>query len=129
MQTQLKEKKENVPKNSKRVVTTFAFLAVSEMLAAAQMQMPSSKTTPEKSSATQKTLTETVSDSMCGAHHMAKDNSPAGCASMCVRQGMKYALVVGDKVYKVLSKMRPREQNGTRGTRFHQPVVRQHDRA
>ena len=30
---------------------------------------------------------------------MAKDKSPAECARMCVKQGMKYALVVGSKVY------------------------------
>jgi len=49
--------------------------------------------------ASQQQLTGVVSDSMCAAHHMAKDKSPADCARMCVKQGMKYALVVGDKVY------------------------------
>ena len=46
-----------------------------------------------------KTLTGIVSDSMCGAHHMAKDKSPAECTRMCIKQGTKYALVVGSKVY------------------------------
>ena len=86
-------------KNRKLVVNILAFLALSTILTAAQMQMPSSETKPDKSSATSKTLTGTVSDSMCGAHHMAKDKSPAECARMCVKQGMKYALVVGSKVY------------------------------
>jgi len=36
---------------------------------------------------------------MCGAHHMAKDKSPAECARMCVKQSMKYAIVVGSRVY------------------------------
>jgi hypothetical protein len=36
---------------------------------------------------------------MCGAHHMAKDKSPAECTRECVKQGTKYALVVGKKVY------------------------------
>ncbi len=36
---------------------------------------------------------------MCGAKHMAKDKSPPDCAKMCVKQGMKYALLAGDKVY------------------------------
>jgi len=49
--------------------------------------------------ASQQQLTGVVNDSMCGARHMAKDKSPADCARMCVKQGMKYALVVGDKVY------------------------------
>jgi|SRR5579864_156899 len=86
-------------KNRKLLVNILAFLALSATLVAAQMQMPSSETKPDKSSATPKTLTGIVSDSMCGAHHMAKDKSPADCARMCVKQGMKYALVVGIKIY------------------------------
>src|SRR5438445_13269297 len=86
-------------KNRRLVVKTLAFLALSAMLTAAQMQMPSSETKPDRSSATPKTLTGVVSDSMCGAHHMAKDKSPAECTRMCVQQGQKYALVVGKKVY------------------------------
>lgn len=30
---------------------------------------------------------------------MAKDKSPAECTRMCVKQGQKYALIVGEKVY------------------------------
>jgi hypothetical protein len=86
-------------KNRKLVVNILAFVALSAILTAAQMQMPSSETKPDKSSAETKTLTGIVSDSMCGAHHMAKDKSPAECARMCVKQGMKYALVAGSKVY------------------------------
>jgi len=84
----------------KKIVNTVAFLILSTILTAAQMQMPaSSENKAKKSSATPKTLTGIVSDSMCGAHHMAKDKSPAECARMCVQQGQKYALVVGKKVY------------------------------
>jgi len=84
----------------KKIVNTVAFLMLSTILTVAQMQMPaSSENKAEKSSATLKTLTGIVSDSMCGAHHMAKDKSPAECARMCVQQGQKYALVVGKKVY------------------------------
>lgn len=36
---------------------------------------------------------------MCGTHHMAKDKSPAECTRVCVKQGTKYALVAGNKVY------------------------------
>jgi len=38
-----------------------------------------------------------VSDAMCGAKHMS--GPPAECTRACVKQGSKYALVVGDKVY------------------------------
>ena len=51
------------------------------------------------SSAAPKMLTGTVSDAMCGAHHMAKDKSAAECTRDCVKKGTKYALVVGKKVY------------------------------
>ena len=47
----------------------------------------------------QKTFTGTISDSMCGATHMAKDKSPAECTRMCVKDGQKYALIAGKKVY------------------------------
>ena len=84
--------------------TTFAgaiaIVALSGMLVAAQMQMPDkSSNRPGEASAMPKTLTGIVSDSMCGAHHMAKDKSPAECTRICIKQGMKYALVIGSKVY------------------------------
>ena len=47
----------------------------------------------------EKTLTGVVSDSMCGATHMLKDKTAAECTRICVKQGQKYALVVGKKVY------------------------------
>src|SRR5689334_24935983 len=46
-----------------------------------------------------KTLTGVVSDSMCGAKHMAKDKSAAECTRECVKGGTDYALVVAGKVY------------------------------
>ena len=89
-------------KTKRTVVNVLAFLTFSAMLAAAQMQMPASTPRTSKSagsSAAPRTLTGTVSDSMCGAHHMAKDKSAAECTRVCVKQGTKYALVVGKKVY------------------------------
>ena len=46
----------------------------------------------------QQTFTGLVSDSMCGAKHMMPGDA-VGCAHACLKQGSKYALVVGDKVY------------------------------
>lgn len=40
-----------------------------------------------------------LTDSMCGATHMAKDKTPADCTLMCVKDGQKYALVVDKKLY------------------------------
>ena len=51
------------------------------------------------SAANQQQLTGVVSDSMCGASHMAKDKTAAECTRMCVKEGSKFALVVGEKVY------------------------------
>ena len=50
------------------------------------------------------TVTGTISDTMCGAHHMMKNTSAAECTRVCVKkiQGTKnsgYALVVGNKIY------------------------------
>ncbi len=49
--------------------------------------------------AEQKTLTGVVSDAMCGQTHMMKDKPDADCLRYCVKQGTKYALVVGKTVY------------------------------
>jgi hypothetical protein len=52
-----------------------------------------------QTSGSQKTLTGVVSDAMCGQTHMIKDKSAADCTRYCVKQGTKYALVVGKTVY------------------------------
>jgi hypothetical protein len=45
------------------------------------------------------TLTGTISDAMCGAHHMMKDATDAQCTRECIKRGAGYALVTADKVY------------------------------
>lgn len=45
-----------------------------------------------------KTLTGTVSDAMCGAHHMIQGKTAAQCTRECVKQGSDFALVSGGKV-------------------------------
>ncbi len=42
---------------------------------------------------------QAVSDAMCGQTHMMKDKPDADCLRYCVKQGTKYALVVGKSVY------------------------------
>ena len=49
------------------------------------------------------TLTGEVGDAMCGAKH-EMDGSPAECTRACIKQGSKYALIVGDKVYTLDTK-------------------------
>ena len=81
--------------NTKRtVVIAIAFL--STMLVGQQTPATGKS---EGSSAAPKVFTGIVSDSMCGAQHMAKDKSAAECTRKCVKVGMKYALVVEKKAY------------------------------
>jgi hypothetical protein len=47
------------------------------------------------------TFTGKVSDAMCGAKHNESGMTPAACVRVCVQNGAKYALVVGDKVYSL----------------------------
>src|SRR5579884_1457963 len=63
------------------------------------MQLFAQSSATKQTAGSDKTLTGVISDSMCGAQHMAKDKSPAECTRMCVKQGQKYALVVGSKIY------------------------------
>jgi len=84
------------------VLNAIASLTLSTMLMAAQMQVPASAPgirKPAEASTTPKTLTGTVSDSMCRAHHMERDKSASECTRECVKKGTKYALVVGKKGY------------------------------
>ncbi|MGE5109217.1 MAG: hypothetical protein ACM3JB_00075 [Acidobacteriaceae bacterium] len=48
-----------------------------------------------------KTLTGTVTDTMCGKKHMMAGKSAAECTRECMKHkgNWTYALVVGDKVY------------------------------
>ena len=52
---------------------------------------------------TTQTITGTVTDAMCGAHHMKKHTTPARCTRECVKQGSDFALVSGGKVYTLSS--------------------------
>lgn len=45
------------------------------------------------------TITGTITDSMCGAHHMMKNATPAQCTRECVKQGSDFALDSGGKIY------------------------------
>jgi hypothetical protein len=45
------------------------------------------------------TMTGTVTDSMCGAHHMMQGETAAQCTRECIKQGSDFALVSGGKVY------------------------------
>ncbi len=48
-----------------------------------------------------KSMTGTVSDSMCGAKHATAGDASATCVEKCVSGGAKYVLVSGGKVYQL----------------------------
>jgi hypothetical protein len=54
---------------------------------------------PAQTSGSQKTLTGVVGDAMCGLKHTMKGMSDAQCTRACIKEGSKYALIVGQTVY------------------------------
>ena len=53
--------------------------------------------------AVDKTLTGTVTDDMCGRKHTMMPGKPdSDCVRACVKAGREHALLVGDKLYKLL---------------------------
>ncbi len=79
-----------------KIQTLSIILAITAMSALGAFSQSSDK---NPSSAKQGTFTGIVSDSMCGTKHMMKDKSAAECTRVCVKQGMDYALVVGQEIY------------------------------
>jgi hypothetical protein len=80
-------------------VRVLAILFSSLLLVSSMSAVPAWGTDKEADKKSgQQTFTGVVSDSMCGAKHMMPGD-PVACAHACLKQGSKYALVVGDKVY------------------------------
>jgi hypothetical protein len=46
-------------------------------------------------------FTGVISDRACGARHLATDKSASECTRACVKKGASYALVNGDRVYRL----------------------------
>lgn len=70
--------------------------AAAAMLLAATMIVPAAYGADKGQS-----FTGEVSDAMCGAKHSM--GGPAECTRACVKHGSKYALVVGEKVYTLVT--------------------------
>ncbi len=67
---------------------------------AQSLRLPSSHTSQPPNPSVEQSFSGVVTDSHCGARHARNSGkSPAECARACVRDGMQYRLVDGDKVY------------------------------
>ena len=44
-------------------------------------------------------ISGTITDTMCGTHHMMQNKTAAECTRECVKSGSDYALASGEKVY------------------------------
>ncbi|HVO98879.1 MAG TPA: hypothetical protein VMT15_12465 [Bryobacteraceae bacterium] len=53
------------------------------------------------------TFTGVITDTMCGAKHMMKDQSDEKCVRMCVKGSSQYALFDGQNVYKLSDQKSP----------------------
>jgi hypothetical protein len=71
---------------------------------AQSLRLPSSHTSQQP--AVERSFSGVVTDSRCGARHARNSGkSPAECARACIRDGMQYTLVDGEKVYALHGQM------------------------
>ena len=76
-------------------------------LAIAQsLKLPSSHPNQQVNPSPEQSFSGVVTDSRCGARHAKNSGkSPAECARACIRDGMQYTLVDGEKVYALHGQM------------------------
>ncbi|HUK88739.1 MAG TPA: hypothetical protein VLT85_13820 [Terriglobales bacterium] len=74
-------------------------LARSLVLSLLALLVAASLVLPALAAAKPSTFTGEIGDAMCGAKHAG--GNAAECTRSCVKEGSAYALVVGDKVYKL----------------------------
>ncbi len=84
--------------NGKRIGSYLAMLVMGGALMVSGMLISQTSFAQDKGGKAQ-TMEGTISDSMCGATHHLPD--AAKCTMGCTKKGAGFALVVGDKVYKL----------------------------
>lgn len=90
--------------NGRRVASYLSMLVMGGALLLSGIMLSQTSFAEDAGTASGKaqTLVGTISDTMCGAtHHMA---DAAKCTLGCTSKGAGFALVVGDKVYKLAGK-------------------------
>jgi len=76
-----------------------AIVSATTALALTAKEEPSSPEVKADVAVREKILKGVISDTTCSAKHMAEDKTAADCARSCVRQGARYVLVSGDRMY------------------------------
>jgi hypothetical protein len=65
--------------------------------------------------AAKQTFTGVITDTMCGADHSQMGTKPdAKCVRECVKEGSKYALLVGNNVYTLSDQKTPDKYAGAK---------------
>lgn len=80
----------------------FATVGISAALAFAKAQSQNLPAEKVQAAAEQQSFSGVLTCSICGAKHDKRMNQgAAGCTKICLKKGAHYALVDGDKVYKL----------------------------
>jgi hypothetical protein len=78
-----------------------ALVSATTALAFASHPDPEPVEANQDTASQQKIFTGVITDTSCGARHMEADKNAAQCTRECVRKGASYALVAGDRVYRL----------------------------
>ena len=85
-----------------RLSRLLAFLLITAVCVFPQRPAAKALTTPMKMGrADSNTFVGLVSDSTCGPRHKLKDKSAEECTRTCQRGGANFALVAGERTYKL----------------------------
>ncbi|MDP9158716.1 MAG: hypothetical protein M3O09_00595 [Acidobacteriota bacterium] len=81
--------------------TLAAALGLALLFAGATAVFASGQSSKDQRNSAQQIFHGVVTDDHCGARHTDKEKNPSDCTRICVRNGSKYALVDGDKIFKL----------------------------
>ena len=74
-------------------------------------QLPATQPIDDEGYASSRTFSGMITDSRCGARHrMNSGKTSAECARSCVRNGSRYVLVDGEKIYGLAGDLTPLEK-------------------
>ena len=82
----------------KTIFAKLTILALLTMLSLPSFASADTMKSKTEGAGKEQTLTGQVGDAMCGRQHMMAGKSETECTRACIKEGSKYALIVGDKV-------------------------------